>query len=292
MEEIYDIMSFYSKKNQILDNELMYNLFRYFIEEKGLENYVQHVIFTTIDQSKTNHKSNNTIMTYNSLKNTIKVDNNKLYDYVDLANKSPLRGYLNDDEFNLYIITFFLSAILHELEHANQLKMSNENKYNFENHLFKLCLNNTNEYKKFNNKNYAVLHLLEYRNTVNSLIDYNKVLCDYDNNSPMERFANIHASNDIIKMLKLDDEHTKKLQKIWLKRNLNYSINGFNFMEYIPAPTLRYLKDLTCLGLIEPREYEYFKKLVDDNNLSLESRLKYGLDITQEEHQKILTLIK
>lgn len=293
MEEIFEIMRFYSKKNQCLNDELMYYLFKYFIEEKNLEDYVHHIIFRTINQSKTNHKSNNTMMAYNSYNNTIEVDNNKLMECVRKINNSTIREKLDDEEFNLFIITVFLDGILHELEHANQLKISNENKFNFENHLFKLCLNSTNEVRKFNkDKVYKAFHLLEYIDIKNNLIDFNRILCDYDNRSPMERFANIHASNEIIKMLKTEDEHTKKLQKIWTKKNIGYALNGFDFKEKIPAPTLRYLNDLVCLGLIEEKDYRHFKKLADNRDLSLESRLKLGLDITEDEHQKILTLTK
>ena len=293
MEEIYDIMSFYSKKNQCLNNELMYYLFKYFIEQKNLEDYVQDIVFTTINQRKTNHKSNRTVMAYNSYKNTIEVDNNKLKECIRNINNSTIRANLNDEEFNLFIITIFLDSILHELEHANQLKMSNENKYNFENYLFKLCLNNTNEFRKYNkDKVYTVFHFLEFIDTKSDLIDFNKIVCDYDNDSPMERFANIHASNEIIKMLKLDEENTKKLRKIWTKKNISYSLNGFDFKESIPSPTFRYLKDLVCLELINEKDYYHFKKLADNRDLSLESRLKYGLDITEDEHQKILTLTK
>ncbi len=159
--------------------------------------------------------------------------------------------YLNEDEKNMLIVVEYIKTLLHELEHVRQNKLKKENNNDIETTILKLSNTNKNDLSK-----------IAYK-------------CLYETH-PQERLAEYQAKKTVIKILE-----DLGYDNIALKLKSEYIYEKFiHYYNYgLIGPTNNHFK-----LFLKEKEKEQFNKSKKESNLNLEDRLKYGLEITEEEY--------
>ncbi len=271
MEIIMNIL-INSLKTNVISTKDITKIINIFADELDTKKYIKKVIFKTIDQDATNHKSNNCFIAYDPINYHIYMDIKKTNEYINQIFNSDMYKGLNEFEKLFVNRVFLVNALFHEVEHANQIKMSCEHNNNFEGILFKKILFPINSYRKFK----------IFRSLNNKVINYNNVLIKYDNNSLEERLANIKSYNYTLKLLKLIKPYVPNLIKIFEKKKLKALIKGYNFKDNISNPTDRYIYDLVNHNVLSKNDLiEIRYLLMNFKNANINTRLMYGLSVDE-----------
>lgn len=249
MNKLYKLLKEYD--NILLDKKFIEKAFDYYLEEDSdLKDYVCNIKVTDNDEDSNIY--GNYRMPPDKLV-TIYINN--------IINKNVYSDNINRKNI------FALEALKHEITHAKQLKRIDEGRKNINTEVNKLSLLNYCSEKGF------FYPLPEYdMQYINFLTNENYEI------SPDERSAEITSWKYIVNLLK---NKRRSDELLFAKTNLFYSyIRGYKDNGiYINCPTYEFLIELRLM-----REFKLLKKKVESNNYNLETRLKNGLPITQEEY--------
>jgi len=171
-----------------------------------------------------------------------------------------------------------IEVIKHELEHARNLKTLDEGRSNIESTIINYSLKDYVIWKERTNFNQPMdmdIFLLMMR-----------IKDNYQSN-PGERLAEIRGWKYLVNMLK----NQRTSNDLLLARTMLYYsyIRGYNHTKYyLECPTMSFLLHTKML-----EDFYLLKKRIDIEDYSFDTRLTYGLPITEEEYnKKILQKVK
>lgn len=240
MDEIFRIIYNRSKKNQLLCAQDLAKIVEYYTVSQQLNEYVLNLYINNIDS--------NTLATYSLDDRDITINLKLLQKCTKDRCKKHHTGL---KEFYVYFYKnlFILHALLHELEHANQLKIA-YNDISTEGLLIRLSLLINKEY-------YDKLYPI----------------------SPEERLADVKSFEKITALIngnKKDFETIIKLLEIEKQDCLltGYSCDG----KTVNAPTTNYFTLGKRKDLLEAFDFEKIKQ-----SHNVYERMKYGFPVSKEE---------
>lgn len=272
MNNILDLLIDYSKNGKLIDLVFLRKVKEIMIKENSLENYIG-IISLAPNLSETYIKGCRGY--YNFATKDLVICEFGIKESLQIA-KGKSKNRISKYEEFLFANVIELQAILHEFEHANQIR-----KIDLSNDFEGLLLNasccfdlkfgndilrdNPDEqlfYKNFNKKNYIFM--------------------------PSERLAENYSSLQVYDLLKpiFKDIHPG------IEREMNrlvehYIMRGYD--ENNLEPTERYLFDYECFLFPESNPFlnvEFYDALALEKEKPLMDRLFFGLGITEDEFDK------
>ena len=306
MKNILDIIYDYSKKRKFLDEDAIKKIICNYMDEKNISIintvniiYNKEFILTRI---------------YKKISNVLSIKRNDLFnnsilgtyldDYIDIYYSRIIKIYDTDEliedsiyedklllyekifRFNLYIA----SIIFHELEHAHQEEIYNtQGLKDIESKLIKL------ESFYLNNLGNKVLSRCEYNKETNEyeMSNFKRILyilsCikdqrKYDKNydiSLLERLADIDAQKSVIKTI---EEVKKEINNLYCLENeilINRIIR--DYPDSKESPTIDFFKNIMGKKALEG---------INFLKLDLDSRLRLGLEIDDDEYMDTIKLLQ
>ena len=246
MDDISRIIFDISKNHKLIDDIYIDKILEILINENLLGNYV--------DSVDINEFNTNSLAFYSPIRKVIYINFKKLlYTTAYMIGNDKL--FSQDDNFYLMNLCV-LKIILHELHHAKQEKLKNENKKNIES----LILINSDNCESYYKKNGL----------------YNGLLY---NCNPIERQAELCALLDVVDISKsLNNTRIVSYFKnnYLKKRNQNYS-------KYINLyPMLIFFNKM-----IENDKIDYLNSSLTEN---LKKRLELGLKIEKNDYKNLLSI--
>ncbi len=175
-----------------------------------------------------------------------------------------------------------IQTIQHELEHARELKRVEEGRYSYPFQQGKCNL--ASLVSKYALKDYAIQRgiVRPYYEEIDTRYLRYKINKEYQYD-PGERLSEIESWKYIVNLIK----NQRRTQEVLRARSmLFYSYRrGYRNIGYgIESPTLNFLLNTRML-----EDYYFLKKRLEEHDYSFDTRLTYGLPLTQEEYdQKIL----
>lgn len=292
MENILDLLYEYSKRGKNVDKKFIDKVIKVMIREKDLNDYIKRVRFKNLSICKINHGGKDTPMAYNTYTKEILIDNNNIILFQKMLEELI---QFRDFEQVLSINTMLIQALLHEIEHANQLKKSIIRNEEFENLLLSVSCHVDNEF--FKESKISQLLILKKGIYLNSQLYHNLGLQEQLNTQfktslPIERMANIHSAQEVNGMLVeiSKNECIENVTSLFDSLLAGFQLKGYNFNTgLITSPTENYLEEVKKLNIIGMDKHftEYFDTVMKKaQSTSLENRLLLGLDINEEEYQK------
>lgn len=288
MDQILDILYDYSKRGKQVDYNFSKKVIEIVSKEQDLKGFLKRVKFTSIKGKE----YEDCPLTYSFSFRELRVDQQKLEHFWQIMLELlKSEGYL-DFELILATNTFSLHALLHDLEHAHQLKKAMLDN-TFEQKLLAICLYSDLEFLK--EDIFSKILMRKYGIYFNYHLFHNLKLYrqleeQYDRLIPVERMANIYATREINMMLQKID-NVKEVEDLFLKVLNAFYRKGYSGTCLSPTETfLEDVRNLQFLGMEEKMNQEFYHSLEEAKKSPLEERLTLGLPITREEYQKIKTL--
>lgn len=289
MENVLDLLYEYSRLGREVDKDFSKKVIQIVSKEQELQKYLRKVKFQTIPEEE------KCPLMYNFGRYMLQVDQCKLEQYYFRTRNEMLTQSYSEFELTLAANSLVLHGLLHDLEHANQLKKSRLNE-SFEHKLLSICLFYANELSK---EDIFSRHLiLRHGVFLNPDLYHNfKLTCQlkeqYDRLCPTERMANIQAAREINEFLKKlgKIENIEKVIELFFSVLETFYMKGYS--ETCLAPTENYLEDVQKLGFrgIEKLfNQDFYTSLEETKNFPLEERLMLGLPISSDEYHKVKTL--
>ena len=293
MENILDLLYEYSKKGKRFDKNFMVQVIKIMIREKDLSDYIKRTRFQELSSYKINHEGKNTPMAYDTYTKEVLLDKHNIVLFQKtIENLVQVKGF----EQTLSINDMGIQALLHEVEHANQQKKSIIINEEFENLLLGVSCYVDNEF--FKESKLSQLLMLKKGIYLNPQLYHHLGLqqqlnIKFQSSTPIERMANIHATQEVIAMLTQISkrEHIETVVSLFALLLAKFQINGYNYNEgIITSPTKEFLEEIRKLNItgMDTLFTENFDTVMAKfQNDCLEKRLLLGLDIREEEYQKI-----
>lgn len=273
-EKVFETIKKYSDAGIRLEPETIEELVSILVKDFKLNNYVNNVVFNE-------PKTSTSYSPFNK---------NLYFDYT----------WENGDKINNTYINniLYLYELLHELTHASQFKLVNENEYSdfsdpFDKYKYRLTFD---FYRYINLKDRHIIHGAPSEEELEfaSYICHNK---DNDFASTLgffyflfhdsfigEREADVEAYKYIIDLLKTYDSNTNITQYFENKlRNKLLYLYSFDYSEPKYSPLQDYLEHFGYDSL--KSDLDALKKEIKivHPDLSLETRMEYGLDVLHKE---------
>ena len=277
MEEIFNILDYYSKNKMILDKQAINAIIKLLFLENDVDNYYEAKIYNFYAPLK-------------DKKILACFDYEKLYIYISRLKKFVINDkdknktrFLIEDEFNEYESYLFKNIyifriIVHEIEHILHYEGKIDNYSDIELSLMRAEKNFLIDIGRFieeykGDKLYKTLRGYELK----------KLYSDNYDLSFIERITEINAIEKTIDMLEKYSNNDKliKITDLFL---LNAKMK--TYINSRDIPTERFFSNIGRLD-------EYFK--IDQDNLGYEERLRYGFKLEPKEfinNKNILSLTK
>lgn len=173
---------------------------------------------------------------------------------------------------------YALQCIRHEMEHARNLQILENRHQDIETQVINYAL-----------KDYVLRHHLDWHPNLDNLdpfyLRYN-IINNYETN-PGERLAEIRSWKYIVNLLK---NQRTSIDLLLARKALYYSyIRGYeNNRYYLESPTYQFLLNTQMF-----HEYYWLDKRVKRKDYNFETRITYGLPITEKEYnEKVLQKVK
>lgn len=294
MRSILDILYEYSTKGKIIDIDCITEIIKIRKKEVILDTYIKAI--EIIDDNYILKKyglTNNIIATYDALNRTIEINTNKLnednFKNTNSNNLTKIQLYFN-------INCNILHIIFHEIEHAYQLKLSQEEKTcDLETKLSAIDFYVVNKCEKLinlskTNPNYDFSSDTEMLNQL--IIKRNNFHIKYHSLSPTERLAFIKPIEYILELIKPITNEISIIETIFKNKLYTYYLKGYDFKNEIISPTKRYIENFKCLGIHDEDTYfndELYQLINENSRTDLVNRMTFGLDITENEYNLILS---
>jgi len=260
---IYD----YVKNNKVLDKDFIDSILDVVINELGLNDYV---IDSEIINEPGKRRKTYTIAYYNFYSRIIEVN---LQVALERLKEEAKKLRLTSIETSYFIAKELAEAILHELEHASQVKEYDRDGNNLESLIIKRAFAHKTIIRSdillLLMNGYSEKELLMRYKTIKRGIKYYK----YD---PLERLADYHALNYIKEILKELNIGDRVMLHTYYEEYKNY-IRGYKLQK---EPTKFFLAKVG--GLKDWQEIERLSK-----DCGLKTRLSLGLPITKDEYQEL-----
>lgn len=268
-EEVKNLILEYKNQNRNIDQEYIRKILEIVIVSETLQEVLEsHCI-------NNDSKQKQYVMTYSSVFKEItlyphNIENN--------YNNNPSIQTIHSNNLEAEYVKFlYLNRILfHELNHAYYVNRMNQQKNQIDN-LETRMLFFEFQYSGLTLEQINHMNKWKYEKWLWAVKRYNKTYYKNIQNSLKERLANLYSyqvSRKIADLLNLPQismwEHLQEL-KLYTRANAGKS------------PTLSYLKKICSL-----KEFRELQKQIEMSSLSLETRLKYGLEITPLEFEQIL----
>lgn len=272
MNNILDLLIEYSKLEKKIDFDYVKKVVDIAIKEKDLEDYIAEVKF---HENLSTVYENNCGGLYSMNTAKITISQHMIDEYYRQIKKSSAKRLSAYDEF-LTSGAVTTQVILHEVEHANQLKKIYHGN-NFESLLLKaaysFCLN-------VNNSSLDIYEL--------EFFDYMELKELYGPKMPHERLADIYSMHEIVDMLEpIYDYIHPQIEKFVKTRLHKFYIKGYDNRNL--NPTESYLSEYVALNIPGTDNYfndEFYDALALEKESDLENRLLFGLEITKSEYDK------
>lgn len=271
MLDIFKLIYEYSKNGKLVDKEFIEKLVQLEIGMKNLGSYyIQNINILSKyawDEEAIAGYCNGNLNVYMK----------KMYEKLEIMDKSlDLFSNIEKIFFKNVSVT---QVILHEIEHANQVKKRGISQ-TIESDILRLC------YGFNSDLSYAPEFLQKKLKNPNWLATYIK-----DNYFcvPYERLAEMHSCNEMLSILDYMPEYFPNLLEFFEIRKMSRLIMGYLDQNgNLISPTLKYLQGMDIdKYLLECPWYNEkdFASLNDAymSQFDLSERLKYGFPITEEE---------
>ncbi len=237
MENILRIIYDKSIKNKIIDIKDIDKILELLINKKQLNNYILNIEVQPI-------RSNN-LASYSSYTKNITIYTKTIDQMIQNIEKNILID--NDLEISLYKNLSLLQVLLHEIEHANQQKIANN-----ENSLEALII--------------RMSYLINYT--------YCEKIYEY---CPEERFAEIKSFEELLSLLNCLNKKSNNLLEILNTEKLQRLLSGYHYVNgCINAPLITYFTIENRVDLLN---------CFDLNIDLLNERMKFGFPISINEYE-------
>ena len=284
----------YSIRGKLADKKYIEQFIDIVVNSMGLNNYL--IGFEILSDVTTWEDSN--FVSFAGYSHVLK----KLYIFIEGINKllilnDKYRALFSSTEQIFYQNVLISQVILHELEHANQVKIINTND-SLEAKILKFSSINCiveNELARLKDAGCNQKDIEKARQLLT--MSYGTLYHIYYELAPGERFAEIKSHNTMIRILEVIKRQTPKLREFESICLLENMTRGYSFIENgISSPTIDFL---TLLGKKrELRQFGWYDKEVDkslflsQSQFSLSERMIYGLPISNKEHEAVDKIIK
>lgn len=260
---IYD----YVKNNRVLDKDFIDKILDVVINELELNDYV---IDSEIINEPGKRRKTYTIAYYNFYSRIIEVN---LQVALERLKEEAKKLRLTSIETSYFIAKELAETILHELEHASQVKEYDRDGNNLESLIIKRAFAHKTIIRSdillLLMNGYSEKELLMRYKTIKRGIKYYK----YD---PLERLADYHALNYIKEILKELNVGDRVMLHTYYEEYKNY-IRGYKLQK---EPTKFFLAKVGGL-----KDWQEIERLSTD--CDLKTRLSLGLSITKDEYQEL-----
>lgn len=278
----------YSRQGKIIDQDYMDKLVEIVVTEEGLDNYVRKAKIVADELQKSNRTSDRIALAeYNSLYKMISLYANNINRILEHY-EQYLPLFTPGEQLFFQNITIS-QIILHELEHANQERMIEEDykKESLETTILSLSEKKVRPWhiEKLLESGYPPHLIAVYLKAKESHYKENYMM------APQERLAEIKSQQQILDMLELIKDITPNLVDYEGTGKIESLLRGYREYDYdtISVPTFEYLQN--PLAFEELSRFHCYQNNYDDSlkeakkYYSLEERLTYGLSIDQKEYQ-------
>lgn len=278
--ELLRLIENYYKKNKRIDKKFIESFIDTVVYGKKLLSYVRKIEYSN---EPLEHKGPYTGMAhyvYSSRKIVIFEEAvNKIFN----KTKDPESEY-TDQEFEYQKYFTIAQYLLHELEHANQLKVLDSNIDNEETVLLKVCFrimafSSMDTMQQLINEGYEPEEILDSVRTWIKLCDDNY---EY---SPAERLAEIRSHYQILKIIEPIKEKIPNVENYEKKCICKNLLRGYG--DNVP-PTIRFLTNVRSLSELRKLSFydDNYQNTLNNalNQYSLMERLILGFPITNEEY--------
>lgn len=191
MEKLLSLIYNYSINDKLIDEEYIEKFIDVVINSKLLDKYVCDLQILSSENDKLPEVC---VSAYNLTDKTIYVDFNNINKYLQEADR--YQALFNEDEQTFYKNSIFSQTILHELEHANQYKIM-DNEESLEAKILNLSKHNLkdSEINELEKNGYSIKDITIY--IIKRQIVYSKFYLK----SPLERLAEIKSYQEMIILL-------------------------------------------------------------------------------------------
>lgn len=292
MSELINLLFEYSKKNKYFDQEVIKKIIISVCDSKNLNNYINKVTFEqTIDYWTINEKQ---LIPAAYIFTTKEI----VLDELIIKNACEYISKEYPWEFNAFerkMIgnVLIIMIILHEIEHANQLRNSSIVDDSFENLLLRICKHTDNLFLGESKRHQFLFEEGKMVKHFKYMYINDELKKKYESSSPIERLANIYSIKELVHNLKPLLEDIPNIRRYLEASLIDVYIKHYEMKSRIPAPTIRYLKDFQSIGIAPSYFDENFDKvLTEASTNSLAKRLILGLNITEDEYLKTKRILK
>jgi len=248
----YKICDYVENLDNINFDLFLHNIISYMINEMNLQNYVSNVVI--LDSYDENPSSKGCYDTDNRVcifKRGVENITNQLLE------EAP---YLSDLEITICKLILYIKTAIHEIQHAKQKKMLDEDT---ENHFFETMITRLSERGK----------------SINSF----GYFCSY-NIYPTERLADITANRNIEKVLDALSKIYDIEKLACLIKRTTTKEEFYQYYEYgLSGPTIHYF------SVFNKDSYSDLEKKIESSNITMEDRVLYGFEITRKEYEELVT---
>lgn len=282
----------YSKNGKFVDKAYIEQLIDIVINSQSLNFYVSKC--SILNEGESLNPCETSLASYDPTTKTINVYIEGIKKTLEHHEKYQILFHNIEQLFfqNLVIS----QVILHELEHAHQAKIMDQENTLEANILraSKISINSdeiADLVAKGYEKEQILIHMLSRKRIAQQNYRTNYLL------APNERLAEINSYQEILNSLSHIKEYVPNLTEFEQSNKLESLLRGFDYeFGFLNSPTLSYLSkngNPATLSSFDWYDKNYFKCLEKTKkNYPLEDRLKYGLMIDDEEFDQSLKMLK
>lgn len=255
--EILKLVYDYSTKGKLADHDFIYKLIMIVTSKKGTANYVKSLIF--------DNGNDTSYSTYDVFEHQIIVHDRAISYFFN--HKYSIDFELQNYEKIMWRNLKVAQIILHELEHAYQSKVFDENNnIKIEDKIINICLQSTKYFEDPIFLKQMQTGEVSVQETILKLLKIKKMYEQCYNFNPLERMAQIKSLNLLVLSLEMIQHHIPKLYSYEKNNLLVEMLNGYS--EYGKCPTHIYLHAIDKLD--EWQKFSFYH----DNEDELESKVR------------------
>lgn len=283
-EEILRLLYDYSISNRLVDRTFIEKVIRLYADSYQIGHYVNKIKILDINENNNNSLAG---YSYNTREIIIFID--KLLEEI-LDNNSF--NLVPNNQLYFYKNAQILHVILHELEHANQAKII-DNEKTLESEILKFTgvsksqdiISARLRKSGFSSKSIEIF--------LNSKMKIYNEFYDY---APHERLAEIKSLEKTQEILSPIKKYIPKVVDIGNMKILQNYMKGYNLSKQINSPTIYYLQKQGEYSQLEKYDwYDYYPSIAlfkSKEKYCFENRIRYGLPIDSKEYNEMNKKLK
>ena len=275
--KILNLLFEYSNSGRLVDGRFIENFVSIILDKEKLNNYVKDIAFEPF-----NSQEKNSIAGYNYARKKIVIFYERLDSYIN--GKRVNDAYIPEKEKIFYKNIEICQMLLHELEHANQSKIIDQDN-TLESDILKLIgVGKSREIIETRLKNSGISN-----NIINIILDNkDKVYYKYYDFAPHERLAEIKSHESIVEIISPIKNFIPCIYNLENVLILKSKMKGYTLNKELISPTIYYLKNqgeennLNKFLWYDKDEHKCL--LLSKKLYKKERRIKLGLPIDRFEH--------